>query len=347
MRYALLISALSMVLACHPASAQSPAAQSPAALVSPTLEAAKARGHVLCGVNEGLTGFAARDATGEWQGFEADICRAVAAATLGKGEAVRYVPLDTNNRFSALQAGKVDILARNTTWTMERQVKFGFEFVGISFFDGQGFMIRADRGVVSALQLAGTRICVVAGTTSEANLNIYLQQQGVPFTALPLATHQLNIEAYRTGKCDVYSADYSTLFSLRTTLDQPTDHAILPELISKEPIGLAVREDDRAWGEIVRWTLNGLINAEEFGLTRAIAINGAVSGDAARLMEGSDVSGVRLGLKRGWLGAAVAAVGNYAELFDRTIGDAGPLGMKRGLNALWRNGGILYAPPMW
>lgn len=342
MRHAVTVTLLLAALASGPAMGQTPAA-----LTSPTLEAAKARGHVLCGVNEGLVGFAARDASGEWQGFEADICRAVAAATLGKGEAVRYVPLNTNDRFAALQSGKVDILARNTTWTMERQVKLGFEFVGISFFDGQGFMIRADRGVVSAQQLAGLKVCVVGGTTSEANLRIYAQQLGIALTPAAMPSHAQIIEAYKKGMCDAYSADYSTLFSLRTTLDQPTDHAILPELISKEPIGLVVREDDRAWGEIVRWTLNGLINAEEFGFTRAMAQAGVASGDAARLMEGSDVSGVRLGLKKGWLGAAVAAIGNYAELYERTLGDAGPLGMKRGLNALWRNGGILYAPPMW
>lgn len=326
---------------------QTAQAQTSVQLTSPTLEAARARGHVLCGVNEGLVGFAARDQSGEWQGFEADLCRAVAAAILGKRDAVQFVPLDTNNRFSALQTGKIDILARNTTWTMERQVKLGFEFVGISFFDGQGFMIRADRGVVSAQQLSGMRLCVVAGTTSETNLRIYMQKLGVPFTPTPMASHATIIEAYKMGKCDVYSADYSTLFSLRTALDHPTDHTILPELISKEPIGIAVREDDRVWGEIVRWTLNGLINAEEFGLTRSAAVSGIATGDAARLLEGADSSGARLGLKKGWLGAAVASVGNYSELFERTIGDAGPLGMKRGLNALWLNGGILYAPPMW
>lgn len=316
-------------------------------LNSPTLEAVKARGFVLCGVNEGLVGFAARDAGGDWQGFEADLCKAVAAATLGKAEAVRFVPLDTSNRFQALQTGKIDILARNTTWTMERQIKLGFEFVGISFFDGQGFMTRADRGIVSAQQLAGLRLCVVGGTTSAENAHIYLQQHGIAAIETPMPSHAMILAAYKEGRCDAYTADYSTLFSLRTALDQPTDHVILPELISKEPIGMAVREDDRVWGEIVRWTLNGLINAEEFGLTRAMAASGVTSGDAARLLEGADSSGARLALSKGWLQVAVAAVGNYAELYERTLGDAGPLGMKRGLNALWRNGGILYAPPMW
>ena len=340
MRFMLLLSFLITALT----SAQ---AQAPAVLTSPTLEAAKARGSIICGVNEGLVGFASRDSAGEWQGFEVDLCRAVAAATLGKAQAVQFVPLDTNNRFMALQTGKVDILAHNTTWTMERQVKFGFEFVGISFFDGQGFMLRAERGIVSAQQLAGSRICVVAGTTSEENLRIYLQQQGLAAMITPMPTHMAIIDAYKQGRCEAYSADYSTLFSLRTLLEQPTDHIILPELISKEPIGVAVREDDRAWGEIVRWTLNGLINAEEYGLTRAIAASGIASGDAARLLDGADISGLRLGLKKGWLGQAVAAVGNYSDLFERNIGAAGPLGMRRGLNALWRHGGILYAPPMW
>lgn len=341
MRRTLTMSALFALLAF------SAAAQAPPFLTSPTLEAARARGHILCGVNEGLVGFAARDANGDWQGFEADLCKAVAAATIGKPEAVTFVPLDTNNRFNALQTGKVDILARNTTWTMERQIKLGFEFVGISFFDGQGFMVRADRGIVSALQLGGLKLCFVGGTTTAENAHIYLQQQGISAIETPLASHPDILAAYKAGKCDVYSADYSTLFSLRTALDQPTDHVILPELISKEPIGMAVREDDRAWGEIVRWTLNGLINAEEYGLTRSTAASGVASGDAARLLEGADSSGGRIGLKKGWLAAAVASVGNYAELYERTLGDAGPLGMKRGLNALWRNGGILYAPPMW
>lgn len=319
----------------------------PNVLKSATIDAVRARGKLICGVNDGLIGFSAKDSSGEWHGFETDICRAVAAAVLGDAGTVSFVPLDTNTRFSALEEKRVDFVARNTTWTMERQVKRGFTFAGISFFDGQGFAIHAESGVVSALQLSGHRVCVVKGTTTEDNMAVYFAQHRIVATSVPVVDHAALLTAYLKGDCDAYSTDHSTLFSDRAAFQTPSDHVILPEQISKEPLSLMVRGDDPVWAEVVRWVLYGLINAEEYGLSQDVAKSGRFEGDARRLVEGSDLSGVRLGFAKGWLVNTVAAIGNYGELFERNVGEASPLGMRRGMNALWRHGGILYAPPMW
>ncbi|MEJ1159462.1 amino acid ABC transporter substrate-binding protein [Prosthecomicrobium sp. N25] len=318
----------------------------PAAAGSPTVDAVRARGHLVCGVNEGLLGFAAQDPSGTWRGFDADFCRAVSVAVLGKDTDVVFVPLGTANRFEALKSGSIDLLARNTTWTMQRQVTLGFDFAGASFFDGQGFIARADRGLTSAQQLAGLKVCVVKGTTTETNMAYYFRQHGLAAETRGFDGRDAMLAAYKAGDCDAYSGDRSALFADRAGFEAPQDHAVLPEVISKEPLGPLVRAGDRTWSEVVRWTLYGLVNAEEVGLTRATAA-APLAGDAARLAAGADASGADLGLAPGWLPAVVRNVGNYGEIFERNVGEAGPLGMKRGLNALWSRGGILYAPPMW
>lgn len=311
-----------------------------------TLDTVKARGHLVCGVNEGLTGFAAADGQGRWRGFDVDFCRAVSFAVLGTDAGIDYVPLGTTDRFEALKSGRIDLLARNTTWTLQREVSLGFDFPGINLYDGQGFTVRADRGLASAQQLGGLTVCVVKGTTTETNMSYWFAVQGVPAASRSFAARDEMLAAYRKGDCDAYSGDRSALFAERTGFDDPSAHTILPEVVSKEPLGPVVRGGDRAWAEVVRWTLAGLINAEEVGLTRAAA-EGKPGGEAARLIAGTDAAAADLGLKPGWLLATVAGVGHYGEIFDRNLGEAGPLGMKRGINALWTRGGILYAPPMW
>lgn len=313
---------------------------------SPTARAIEARGRLACGVNEGLLGFGSEAADGTWRGFDVDLCRAVAAALLGDGDKVEFVPLGAGDRFEALAGGKVDILSRNTTWTMQREVELGLVFPAVTLFDGQGFMTRADRGLVSAQQFDGETVCVLAGTTSEANLGYYFARIGARVEVKRFATRPEMLAAYAGGQCDGYSADRSALYADRAGAAAPRDHAILPETISKEPLGPVVRAGDPVFAGIVGWTVNGLINAEEAGLGRAAA-RGALAGDMKRLNDGADAAGARLGLKPGWLLRAVATAGNYGEMFEANLGAGGPLGMSRGMNALWNAGGILYAPPMW
>lgn len=315
---------------------------------SPTLQTVQKRGHLICGVNTGLAGFSAPDDHGGWTGIDADFCRAVAAAIFDDATKVAFVPVETNQRFDVLLAGEVDLLARNTTWTMGRDVEMGLDFAGVLYFDGQGFMTGDDRGLVSAQQLAGLKICVEAGTTTEANMAYYFAAHQLDVQTQSYPGRKEMLDAYIAGTCDAYSGDRSALFSDRAGFSEPARHAILPEVISKEPLGPVVAQGDPGWTDIVRWTLAGLINAEEVGLDRAKASGpDALTDDALRLVDGAAASGAKLGLSATWLRAAVSAVGNYGELFDANVGKQSPLGMERGINALWKRGGIQFAPPMW
>jgi len=307
----------------------------------------RARGKLLCGINTDLLGFAKQSESGSWAGLDADFCRAVAAAVFGDASKTEFVPVETSERFEALKGGKFDLLVRNTTWTMDRDVQ-GLEFAGILYIDGQGFMTGDDRGLVSAQQLAGLRVCVEAGTTSEANAGYYFKSHKSDAVLQSFPTRASMMEAYVKGECDAISGDRTALFSERAGLAEPEKHAILPEVISKEPLGPVVLQDDREWIEVVRWTLAGLINAEEVGLTKQLAAGeAALEGDASRLVEGAGKNGESLGLSRSWLRDVVKTVGHYGEMYETDLGKGSPLGMERGINALWKRGGVLYAPPMW
>lgn len=315
------------------------------------LDEVRARGKLVCGVNEGLLGFAHRSAVGDWTGLDVEFCRAVAAAVLGDPTKVEFVPLDTGSRFDALKSGKIDLLSRNTTWTMSREAELGVDFAGTIYFDGQSFMTLDDRGLVSAQQLAGTTVCVQSATTTEPNAAYYFASHGVRVETKTFQSRDELVKAYLSGECDAYTADRSSLFADRAGFPEPTKHAVLPEVISKEPLSPAVASGDREWLLIVRWVLAALINAEEVGLTRdgTIAAAGGkdLEGDAKRLVEGAAVSGEKLRLERNWLRNVVGAVGNYGEIFEANVGRGGVLGMERGVNQLWKEGGLLYAPPMW
>lgn len=312
------------------------------------LDAIRARGKLVCGVNERLLGFSYQSDNGEWAGLDADFCRAVAAAVLNDPTKVEYVPLDATSRFDALKTGKIDVLSRNTTWTMSRDVDLGLDFAGVVYFDGQGFMTSGDRGLVSAQQLAGTTVCVQQATTTETNMAYYFKAHNVSVETKTFQSREALIKAYLAGECEAYSADRSSLFADRAGFEDPNDHSVLPEVISKEPLGPAVVRGDMEWTEIVKWVLAGLINAEEVGLDRQTAASGnELTGEAKRLVEGAGSSGEKLRLDPNWLRAAVAAVGNYGEAYELNIGRSGALGMERGINALWKQGGLLYAPPMW
>ena len=307
------------------------------------------RGKLLCGVNTGLLGFAAQSASGEWTGLDADFCRAVAAAVFAYATKVEFVPIETSARFEALQSGKVDLLSRNTTWTMNRDVDLNLDFAGVLYLDGQSFMTTEERGLVSAQQLAGGKVCVEAGTTTQSNTIYYFKTQNISAEIVALPSRTELVKAYLSGACDAYSGDRSSLFADRAGFEDPLKHAILPEVISKEPLGPVVRDDDKDRSEIAKWVLAALINAEEAGLDKATAADASkpVSADAERLIGGAGSSGAKLGLKASWLRDVVAAVGNYGEMFEANVGKNSPVGMDRGLNALWKKGGILYAPPMW
>lgn len=312
------------------------------------LDEVRARGKLLCGVNTGLLGFSAKTEAGVWAGLDVAFCHALAAAVFGDAEKAEFVPLETTERFVALTSGKIDILSRNTTWTMNREVDMGLRFAGILYFDGQGFMTSDERGFVSAQQLDGSKVCVEAGTTSEKNMAFFFKAHQIEAEVKSFPTREQTLDAYKNGVCDTFSGDRSALYSFRATLPEPGQHSILPEVISKEPLGPVVLKEDAEWAEIVQWTLAGLVNAEEVGLDRASAAStDPLSDDAQRLVDGAGASGEKLRLGKTWLRDVVAAVGNYGEIFEANVGKASPLGMDRGLNALWKRGGILSAPPMW
>jgi general L-amino acid transport system substrate-binding protein len=313
-----------------------------------TLDDVRARGRLVCGVSDGLPGFSDHDAGGAWHGFDVDFCRAVAAAALGDAAKVDFVPLTALDRFDALKAGKIDLLSRNSTWTMSRELGLGIEFAGVSYYDGQGFLAPASFGFTSALQLQGARICVVTGTTTEANATAYFAGKHIQVSFLRFDARPDARAAYAAQRCDVFTADRSALAAERSLLSSPDDHIVLPEVISKEPLGPATRKGDADWTGLVRWTLFGLINAEERGISSlslaADSPGSKATHDAAAALGTPAVA--PLHLADDWLAVVVGEVGNYGEIFERNLGESSPLAIKRGMNALWTNGGILYAPPM-
>ncbi len=314
-----------------------------------TLDDVKARGTLNCGVTTGLVGFAAPDANGVWEGFDVGVCRAVAAAVLGDPMAVEFVPTTGKTRFTALASGEIDLLARNTTWTMSRDVDLAFEFVGVNYYDGQGFMVPKDLGVSSAKDLDGATVCIQTGTTTELNLADFFRTNNISYEPVPIETNAEAQQQYLAGACDVYTTDASGLAATRATFEAPGDHVLLPEIVSKEPLGPLVRHGDNEWGDIARWTLNALITAEELGVTSAniaeLSAAATNNPEVNRLLGTEGELGAMLGLEADWAKNAIAAGGNYGELFEQNIGESTPIGLARGLNAMWTEGGLIYSPP--
>ena len=313
-----------------------------------TLKAVKERGALNCGVSQGLLGFSSKDDKNTWAGFDVDICRAVAAAIFGDAAKVTFMPLDAGARFTALQSSQIDVLSRNSTWTLSRESSLGLMFAGIAYYDGQGFLLRRDLGIDTALQLSGKTVCTQTDTTSELNLSDYFRAKGMALKVLALGTAEESLKAYEGRKCDVLTSDISQLYAERLKLSAPDSHMILPEVISKEPLGPAVRQGDDQWFNLIKWTLYSLINAEELGVKSA-TIDDAVKSqnpDIRRLVGAEGEYGEQLGLTKDWTARAVRAVGNYGEIYERNVGTQSKLSIPRGLNALWTQGGIQYAPPV-
>ena len=313
-----------------------------------TVDDIKARGKLNCGVNTGLVGFAAPDSNGEWKGFDIAICRAVAAAVLGDASAVEFVPTTTKTRFTALASGEIDMLSRNTTWTFSRDADLKFEFVGVNYYDGQGFMIPKALGVSSAKELDGATVCIQTGTTTELNLADFFRSNNISYEPVPVETNAEAQQQYLAGACDVYTTDASGLAATRASFENPGDHVLLPEIISKEPLGPLVRHGDHEWGDVVRWTLNALVSAEELGVTSA-NIDEMAAGtnkpEVNRLLGTEGTLGEMLGLDADWAVRAIKSGGNYGEVFATNIGEDTPIGLARGLNAQWTDGGLLYSAP--
>ena len=320
-----------------------------AAASAATLDDVKARGHLNCGVTTGLAGFAAPDANGVWQGFDVDVCRAVAAAIFGDKDAVEFVPTTGETRFTALSSGEIDLLARNTTWTFSRDTELKFDFVGVNYYDGQGFIVPKSLGVTSAKDLDGATVCIQTGTTTELNLADYFRANNISYQPVPIQTNAEGQQQYLAGACDTYTTDASGLAATRATFENPDDHVLLPEIISKEPLGPLVRHGDNDWGDIAMWTLNALIAAEELGITSAnigeMSAAPTNNPEVNRLLGTEGELGAMIGLSPDWAKNAIMAGGNYGEIFERNIGENTPIGLARGLNAQWTDGGLLYAPP--
>ncbi len=315
---------------------------------SATLDEVKARGVLTCGVSIGLTGFAVPDADGVYQGFDAAICKAVAAAVLGDGAKVRYVPTTMTDAFAALTSGRVDLLARNVSWTFLHDADLSLDFVAVSYYDGQGFMVKKDLGVSSARELDGARICLQTGTSTEANLTDYFKANSIKYSPVLVAEEAEAQSQFLGGTCDAMTTDVSVLAALRATFLRPDDYVILPEIISKEPLGPVVRHGDNAWGDIVRWTYFALLAAEEKGITQDNIDEVAMATkdpEVRRMLGLQGDMGLMLGLDPDWAKRAIAASGNYAEIFESNIGITTPVKLARGLNALWTQGGLQYAPP--
>jgi general L-amino acid transport system substrate-binding protein len=314
-----------------------------------TLDDVKGAGQVKCGINTGLPGFAFTDDKGNWIGFDVAYCKALAAAVFGDPSKVKFVNLTGKNRFPALASGEIDVLSRNTTWTFSRDVDLGFTFIGVSYYDGQGFIGRTALGAKSAKELDGASICIQTGTTTELNLADFFRVNKITYEPVPIETNEEARKAYEAERCDVYTTDASGLAATKSTFSDASKHMVFPEIISKEPLGPLVRQGDDQWADIARWTLNVLINAEELGITQANVRSMAAGTNNPEInrMLGSEGSlGAMLGLRADWAVDVIAAVGNYAELFERYLGVNTALGLERGQNALYKDGGILYAPPM-
>ena len=313
-----------------------------------TLDDVKARGKLNCGVSTGLIGFAAPDANGNWDGFDVSVCRAVAVAVFGDENAVEFVPTTGKTRFTALASGEIDMLARNTTWTFSRDVDLKFEFVGINYYDGQGFMVPTSLGISSAKELDGATVCIQTGTTTELNLADFFRTNNISYEPVPIETNAEAQQQYLAGACDVYTTDASGLAATRAAFENPSEHIVLPEIISKEPLGPLVRHGDHQWGDVVRWTLNATVAAEELGVTSANVAemaNGTNNPEINRLLGTEGNLGEMLGLSATWAKDVIASQGNYGENFARNIGESTPIGLARGLNAQWTDGGLIYSPP--
>lgn len=334
------------------ASPATPAQTSSTAVAkSPTLAAIKRRGRLNCGVHQGLVGFAYTDNRGQWRGFDVDFCRATAAAVLGDADAVRFVPLSASDRFTALNDGRIDVLWRNSSWTMSRDAGEGFVFAGINYYDGQGFLVRRSLNLNSATELTGARVCVQSGSTSQANAADYFRSRGIDYRPVVFETEEAARDAYGREDCDAFSADISALAAARTVLTNPNEHVILSDVASKEPLGPVVKSGDERWASTVRWTLNALMLAEELGVTKANAedqFKTATDPRVRRLLGAEGEFGPMLGLSDDWAKDAVESVGNYGEIFDRNLGSQSTLDLARGLNAQWnaRPAGLIYGLPI-
>ena len=313
-----------------------------------TLKAVKDRGMLNCGANGSLAGFGLPDAQGKWTGLDVDFCRAIAAAVLNDADKVKFVPLSAKDRFTALQSGEVDVLARNTTWTSSRDTSLGLNFTGVNYYDGQGFMVRKALKVNSALELNGAAICVQQGTTTELNLADYFAASKMQLKTVTFATANEAVKAYDAGRCDAYTTDASALYAERLRVANPGDHIILPEIISKEPLGPAVRHGDDQWFDVVKWTLFAMINAEELNISSKTLDEAmkSTNPEIKRFVGTEGNFGEQLGLTKDWAARIIKHVGNYGDSFERNVGQGSPLKIERGLNKLWNKGGIQYAPPI-
>jgi len=315
-----------------------------------TVDAIKARGQLVCGVNTGLAGFAAADSQGNWSGLDVDVCRAIAAAMLGDGNKVKWVPLNAQQRFTALQSGEIDILSRNTTWTLTRDASLGMHFTGTTYYDGQGFMVPAKGKIKSAKQLKGATVCVQSGTTTEKNLTDFSRANKLDIKPVVFEKLEAATGAYFSGRCQAYTTDASGLASTRNKeAKNPADHLILPELISKEPLGPSVRRGDDEFFAIAKWVVFALIEAEEYGITQANVDALKTKTDdpvIGRILGSTEDTGKLLGLDKEWAARAIKTTGNYGEIFERNVGPKSALGLPRGNNNLWNKGGFMYAPPV-
>ena len=313
-----------------------------------TLEDVREKGFIQCGVSTGVAGFAFTDDKGNWVGFDPAVCQAVAAAVFGDSSKVKYTPTTGKTRFEALKSGEIDMLARNTTWTFSRDADLKLTFVGVNYYDGQGFMVPKELGVKSAIELDGASVCIQTGTTTELNLADFFRANNISYEPVPIETNAEARQNYGAGRCDVYTTDASGLAATRATFEDPSAHVILPEIISKEPLGPLVRHGDDQWGDIVRWTLNLLISAEELGVTskNAEKMSKESSNPEVKRMLGTEGNlGAMLNLERDWGLKVLTQVGNYGEVFEKYIGASTPIGLERGLNAQWVDGGLIYSPP--
>jgi general L-amino acid transport system substrate-binding protein len=308
----------------------------------------KSRGVLVCGVGPGLAGFGIPDAQGNWSGLDVDLCKGISAAIFNDPSKVKYIPLSSKDRFTALQSGEVDLLSRNTTWTMSRDTSLGLNFAGVNYYDGQGFMVRKKLGVDSALKLEGASVCTQQGTTTELNLADFFRANKLKYEVVAFGTADETVKAYESGRCDAFTTDSSGLYAERLKLSVPADHIVLPEIISKEPLGPAVRHGDDTWLDIVKWTHNAMLNAEELGITKA-NVDEMLKSDnpeIKRLVGSEGKYGEAIGLTNDWAYRIIKHVGNYGESFERNVGAGSLLKIARGQNALWTKGGLQYAPPI-
>jgi len=318
------------------------------AATAQTLKTVKDRGQLSCGVSQGLPGFSSPDYKGNWTGLDVDVCRAIAAVVFNDPTKVKFVPLSAKDRFTALQSGEIDVLSRNTTWTLSRDTTLGANFTGVTYYDGQGFLVKKSLKVNSALELNSASVCVQTGTTTEQNLAYYFKGNNMKYEVIAFGTADEAVKAYESGRCDVFTTDVSGLYAERLKLANPADHAVLPEVISKEPLGPMVRHGDDQWFDLVKWVLFAMVDAEELGITQK-NVDEMAKSDKPELKRalGSDGNlGEQLGLTKDWVIRIVKGVGNYGEAFERNVGGGSKLGIARGLNQLWNKGGIQYAPPI-